>query len=84
VTNPPLDAIREELVTSMSTALGPELNLLEPVPESCRMIKIGSPVFDQRRAGKTAASESAGLQDSHAADGIPRQRRRRRTASRDG
>src|SRR6185295_7431392 len=46
VTNPPLDAIREELVTSMSTALGPELNLLEPVPESCRMIKILSPVLD--------------------------------------
>src|SRR5215831_3720144 len=46
VTNPPLDAIREELVTSMSTALGPELNLLEPQPESCRMIKIGSPVID--------------------------------------
>ena len=46
VTNPPLDAIREELVTSMSTALGPELNLLEPVPESCRMIKINSPVLN--------------------------------------
>src|SRR5213078_4241188 len=46
VTNPPLDAIREELVTSMSTALGPELNLLEPTPESCSMIKIPSPVFD--------------------------------------
>ncbi|HLQ79407.1 MAG TPA: glutamate synthase large subunit [Terriglobia bacterium] len=46
VTNPPLDAIREELVTSMGTALGPELNLLEPVPASCRMIKIKSPVLD--------------------------------------
>src|SRR5437762_2032805 len=46
VTNPPLDAIREELVTSMSTALGPEQNLLKPVPESCRMIKILSPIMD--------------------------------------
>ncbi len=46
VTNPPLDAIREELVTSMSTALGPERNLLEPEPESCRMIKINSPVLN--------------------------------------
>jgi len=46
VTNPPLDAIREELVTSMSTALGPERNLLKPEPESCRMIKILSPVMD--------------------------------------
>src|SRR5436309_3238543 len=46
VTNPPLDAIREELVTSMSTALGPEQNLLKPVPDSCRMIKILSPIMD--------------------------------------
>jgi glutamate synthase domain-containing protein 2/glutamate synthase domain-containing protein 1/glutamate synthase domain-containing protein 3 len=46
VTNPPLDAIREELVTSMSTALGPERNLLNPEPESCRMIKILSPIID--------------------------------------
>src|SRR5436853_6192641 len=46
VTNPPLDAIREELVTSMSTALGPEQNLLNPVPDSCRMIKILSPIMD--------------------------------------
>jgi glutamate synthase (NADPH/NADH) large chain len=46
VTNPPLDAIREELVTSMSTALGPEQNLLNPVPESCHMIKILSPIMD--------------------------------------
>jgi glutamate synthase (ferredoxin) len=46
VTNPPLDAIREELVTSMSTALGPERDLLEAEPESCRMIKVLSPVMD--------------------------------------
>ena len=46
VTNPPLDAIREELVTSMSTALGPERNLLSPVPESCHMIKVLSPIMD--------------------------------------
>src|SRR5437870_450404 len=46
VTNPPLDAIREELVTSMSTALGPERNLLQPEPESSHMIKILSPIMD--------------------------------------
>src|SRR5215467_8170826 len=46
VTNPPLDAIREELVTSMSTALGPERNLLKPAAESCHMIKILSPIMD--------------------------------------
>jgi glutamate synthase (ferredoxin) len=36
VTNPPLDAIREELVTSMSSALGPERNLLKAEPVRCR------------------------------------------------
>ncbi|MCQ8209693.1 hypothetical protein NPS74_18595, partial [Cutibacterium acnes subsp. acnes] len=36
VTNPPLDAIREELVTSLTGTIGPEANLLEPGPESCR------------------------------------------------
>jgi glutamate synthase (NADPH/NADH) large chain len=46
VTNPPLDAIREELVTSMTSALGPERNLLKPEPESARLIKILSPIMD--------------------------------------
>src|SRR5215831_7421773 len=35
VTNPPLDAIREELVTTMGSTVGPEGNLLDPRPESC-------------------------------------------------
>ncbi len=52
VTNPPLDAIREELVTSMSTALGPEQNLLKPAPESCHMIKILSPIMDNEDLAK--------------------------------
>ena len=45
VTNPPLDQIREELVTSMESTVGPEGNLLEPVPESCRQIVIPDPVL---------------------------------------
>ena len=40
VTNPPLDAIREELVTAVSGTLGPEGNLLNPQPSSCRQIVI--------------------------------------------
>jgi glutamate synthase (NADPH/NADH) large chain len=46
VTNPPLDAIREELVTSMASTIGPERNLLEPEPESCRQIKVTYPIID--------------------------------------
>ena len=46
VTNPPLDAIRERLVTMMGSTVGPEGNLLDPQPESCRQIKIDHPVID--------------------------------------
>ena len=46
VTNPPLDAIREEIVTSMARVMGPEHNLLEPTPASCRQILLRWPVLD--------------------------------------
>ncbi len=46
VTNPPLDAIREELVTSLAGTIGPEGNLLEPTPSSCRMLRLPFPVID--------------------------------------
>src|SRR5881296_3745585 len=46
VTNPPLDGIREELVTQIATSIGPEGNLLEPVPEACRQIKLKTPILD--------------------------------------
>ena len=46
VTNPPLDAIREELVTSAGATLGPEQNLLDPGPRSCRQIALPYPVID--------------------------------------
>lgn len=45
VTNPPLDAIREELVTSLKSTIGPEANLLEPSPHSCRQIVLPFPVI---------------------------------------
>jgi len=45
VTNPPLDAIREELVTSLGSTVGPEQNLLEPLPASCRQIALPCPVI---------------------------------------
>ncbi|HXD75617.1 MAG TPA: glutamate synthase large subunit, partial [Vicinamibacterales bacterium] len=52
VTNPPLDAIREELVTTMGSTVGPEGNLLDPRPESCRQIKIAYPVIDNDQTAK--------------------------------
>jgi glutamate synthase (NADPH) large chain len=52
VTNPPLDAIREELVTSLTATLGPEGNLLQPGPDSCRQIVIGYPILDSDQLAK--------------------------------
>ena len=45
VTNPPIDPIREEIVTATVTMLGSEGNLLDPKPVSCRMIKLDSPII---------------------------------------
>jgi glutamate synthase (NADPH/NADH) large chain len=52
VTNPPLDQIREELVTSMESTIGPERNLLRPEPESCRQIVIPDPVLSNEELAK--------------------------------
>ncbi|TNC23945.1 glutamate synthase large subunit [Amycolatopsis alkalitolerans] len=52
VTNPPLDAIREELVTSMGRTMGPECNLLDPGPASCRHIQLPYPVIDNDELAK--------------------------------
>jgi glutamate synthase (NADPH/NADH) large chain len=52
VTNPPLDAIREELVTSMGNSLGPENNLLHPGPASCRQIVLTQPILTNDELAK--------------------------------
>ena len=52
VTNPPLDAIREEIVTSVKRVMGPEQNLLEPGPVSCRHVTLDYPVIDNDELAK--------------------------------
>jgi Glutamate synthase domain 2 len=52
VTNPPLDAIREELVTSLQTTIGPEGDLLAPGPASCRRLVLPYPVIDNDELAK--------------------------------
>lgn len=49
VTNPPLDAIREEIITATETFLGSEGNLLKPTPETCRMIRLRSPLINNEQ-----------------------------------
>ncbi len=52
VTNPPLDAIREELVTSLSSSIGPEVNLLSASPSHCRQLVLPFPVIDNDELAK--------------------------------
>ncbi|TDD04353.1 glutamate synthase large subunit [Saccharopolyspora terrae] len=52
VTNPPLDAIREELVTSLGTHVGPEHNLLDHAPEVCHQLVLPFPVLDNAQLAK--------------------------------
>ena len=60
VTNPPLDAIREELVTSLGSTVGPEQNLLEPLPASCRQIALPCPVIGDADLAKIVHVNDAG------------------------
>jgi glutamate synthase (NADPH/NADH) large chain len=72
VTNPPLDAIREELVTSLGTITGPEQNLLEPVPASCRQIVLPYPVISDNDLAKIVHINDGGNLPgfaSHVVDG---------------
>ena len=52
VTNPPIDAIREEVFTDTTSGIGPELNLIDPQPESCRQISAESPVLSNIELAK--------------------------------
>ncbi len=45
VTNPPIDSIREEIITSALTTIGSEGNLLNPTPESCNLIELKTPIL---------------------------------------
>ncbi len=73
VTNPPLDAIREELVTSLTATFGPEGNLLSPGPESCRQIVIGYPILDSDQLAKLVRINRDGSMpayDTHVVRGL--------------
>ena len=85
VTNPPIDPIREELVTASITFIGSEGDLTRPGPKSCRMIKFESPLIGNRELAQlktikldgfksaklpiTFETELGGLSEGH--NGIP-------------
>ena len=49
VTNPPIDPLRESIVMSLQTQIGPECNVFVPAPEHARQIVLGSPILSQRK-----------------------------------
>jgi glutamate synthase (ferredoxin) len=64
VTNPPIDAIREEIVTATVTTTGPERNLLRAEPASCRHIQIPSPIMSNEDMAKVRALDLPGYRSA--------------------
>ena len=61
VTNPPIDCIREELITSAETRLGSEGNLLNPQPSDCRRLEIKWPILTNEEFAKVRRMDLPGL-----------------------
>jgi glutamate synthase (ferredoxin) len=61
VTNPPIDYLREAIITSTETALGAEGNLLEPVPESCGFLKFETPILPNEELAQLRAVSRPGF-----------------------
>jgi glutamate synthase domain-containing protein 2/glutamate synthase domain-containing protein 1/glutamate synthase domain-containing protein 3 len=61
VTNPPLDAIREEIITSMITTVGSEGNLLDETPQQCRLLRLEYPILTNAELARIKAVNRPGL-----------------------
>jgi glutamate synthase (NADPH) large chain len=57
VTNPPIDSLRETIVMSLQTQIGPECNIFVPAPEHARQVVLGSPILSQRKLRQILAIE---------------------------
>ena len=84
VTNPPIDCIREEIITSAETRLGSEGNLLNPQPADCRRLEAEVADPHQRGIRQGAPHGPAGPARRRAADPVPRDARRERPGQVDG
>ena len=62
VTNPPIDAIREEVVTSTTVYVGREGNVLEEVPENCNVLKVNNPILTNTDLMKIKSMKADGFQ----------------------
>ncbi|MEY4477425.1 MAG: hypothetical protein RJA31_929, partial [Actinomycetota bacterium] len=72
VTNPPLDSIREEVVTSMQVGLGPERNLLDATPEHARQVALDFPVINNDELSKIIHLDNDGRPATRVVSGLYR------------
>ena len=70
VTNPPLDAIREELVTSTESFIGSETNLFEETPEHCHQLKLKEPILTNYELEKIRNIDQRRHQVYHSVDPV--------------
>ncbi len=61
VTNPPIDPIREELITSTTLTLGAEGNLVHPAPKSCQQLRISAPILKNADLAKLRRTHLPGI-----------------------
>jgi len=61
VTNPPIDPLRESIVMSLQTQIGPECNIFVPAPEHARQVVMNSPVLSQRKLREILAMTDFGV-----------------------
>ncbi len=61
VTNPPIDSIREKLIMDYGTAVGAERNLVQPEPESCRQLRLESPLLSNQDLAKIRDIQKEGF-----------------------
>ena len=64
VSNPPLDAMREELVTSVETFVGSEGNLFDETPEQCRQLKVSEPILRDAELAKIKEMDRNGIRSA--------------------
>jgi len=61
VTNPPIDPIREEIIMSTVSMIGPEENLFEASPQHCRQLRLETPILTNEELAKIREIDRAGL-----------------------
>ena len=64
VTNPPIDPIREELITSTTLTIGSESNIIDPEPQSCRQLRLPEPILKNSDMEKLRAIDQPGIRSA--------------------